>query len=349
MTSDVPVDQQALSEFLEEEFGSADIFDLDTEERARSNDTLFVTWGDRELVLRKPPAGATSESAHDVLREYRVMDALQGTPVPLPETVLACEDDSVLGSEFYLMERLEGDVIREEEPDRFGEPSHRATLGEELVDTLAAIHTVDYEAVGLEELGRPADFTERQIDLWRRQLEWAFERTGREEELSGLMNGHEWLQENCPESHPHTLVHGDYKVDNVMFGPGVPPELVGVFDWEMGTLGDPLTDLGWFLVHWHDPKDPEPDLPEVNPPFLAREGYRTRVELVERYEDRSDLELTDERFYRVLATFKEAAACEVFYARYLDGSDNPFHARMEARVPKIADRLERIVDGEEPL
>lgn len=347
--TDASLDRDALEAFLEQEFGSVATFELDVEEQARSNDTVFVTWGERDLVLRKPPAGATSESAHDVLREHQVMDALQETPVPLPRTVLACEDESILGSEFYLMERLEGEVIREVEPDRFAEPSFRTTIGEELVDSLAAIHTVDYDALGLGDLGRPAGFTERQVDLWRQQLDWALERTGREEALSTLHTSHDWLSENCPESHPQTLVHGDYKLDNVMFGPEVPPEIVGVFDWEMSTLGDPLTDLGWFLVHWHESTDPGPVLPKVCPPFLAKDGYSTREELVERYERKSDIELTDERFYRALATFKEAAACEVFYARYLGGSENPFHAQMETKVPEVADRLERIIAGEESL
>lgn len=349
MTTNPPIDQEALSEFLEQEFGPADAFDLDVEERARSNDTVFITWGDRELVLRKPPAGATSESAHDVLREYRVMDALQKTAVPLPETVLACEDESVLGSEFYLMERLDGDVIRDTEPERFGEPSFRRRLGDELVDSLAAIHTAEYEVLGLDDLGQPAGFTDRQVDLWRRQLDWALERTDRGAELSTLLTSHEWLQEHCPASHRHTLVHGDYKLDNVMFRQGVPPEIVGVFDWEMSTLGDPLTDLGWFLVHWHDQADPNPVLTQVCPPFLARAGYRSRTELVERYERESGIEFTNERFYRALGVFKEAAACEVFYARYLDGSENPYHAEMGAKVPDIAARLERIIKGDEPL
>ncbi|MFQ3294685.1 MAG: aminoglycoside phosphotransferase (APT) family kinase protein [Natrialbaceae archaeon] len=349
MTRSVPVDRDALAGYLEEQFGSADTFELTVDEAGRSNDTLFVTWGSRDLVLRKPPSGATSDSAHDVLREYRVMNALQRTAVPVPDTVLACEDDSVLESEFYLMECLEGDVVRDAEPDRLADPSFRTALGTELVDTLASIHTVDSEAVGLSDLGQPEGFTERQVELWYDQVEWALERTERTDELATLSSGHDWLREHCPESHPHAIVHGDYKLDNVMFGPTEPPEIIGVFDWEMSTLGDPLTDLGWFLIHWHDAKDPDPVLPDVNPSFLARDGYPSREELVSRYEAESGIAFDNERFYRALATFKEAAACEVFYARSLEGSDNPFHAQMEEAVPQIVDRLDRIITGDEPL
>jgi aminoglycoside phosphotransferase (APT) family kinase protein len=349
MSRDVPVDSDALAGYLEEQLGPAETFDLGLDRNGRSNDTLFVTWGDHDLVLRKPPAGATSESAHDVLREYRVMDALQRTTVPVPSTVLACEDDNVLGSEFYLMECLEGDVIRDSEPNRFADPSSRSSLGAEIIDTLASIHTVDGEGVGLGDLGRPDGFTERQVELWYDQIEWAFERTERAGELSAVESAHEWLEDHCPESHPSAIVHGDYKLDNVMFGPAESPEIIGVFDWEMSTLGDPLTDLGWFLIHWHDAKDPEPVLPEVNPSFLARHGYLSRTELVSRYEEASGIDFENERFYRALATFKEAAACEVFHARYLGGSGNAFHARMGEKVPRIVERLDRIIAGDESL
>ncbi|WP_254524466.1 phosphotransferase family protein [Natrinema caseinilyticum] len=349
MADDVSVDAATLRSHLEEQLGEDRPIELAPIEAGRSNETVSVTWGDRKLILRKPPSGESSEDAHDVLREYRIMDALQKTAVPVPEMILVCDDHDVIGSDFYLMEYLDGHVVRGEEPDVFSASDSRRRFGEELVETLASIHTVDIEGVGLGDLGHPDGFTERQVERWGKQLEWALDRTERRDELSELEAVGDWLEENVPTATPQTLVHGDYKIDNVLFGPDPPPEIIGVLDWEMGTYGDPLTDLGWFLVHWHDGGDSDPVFPTVTPPFLDAEGYATRRELVERYERESGIELTDERFYRALAAYKEAAACEVFYARFLRGAENPFFEQMDEKVPEAAVRAKRIVDGEERL
>ena len=344
------VDEAALRSYLDTELGSASAFEVTRLEAGYSNETLLVTWGDRDLVLRRPPAGETAATAHDVLREYRVVDALQDTDVPVPPTVLACEDHSVLGSDFYLMERVEGTVLRESEAERFGDPAHRQRIGREMGDTLAAIHTVDVEAVGLEDFGHPEGFAARQVERWSEQLTWAFGTTAERREVPALYDLMEWLGEHAPEEHPHTLVHGDFKLDNVMFGPGTPPELVGVFDWELSTLGDPRTDLGWLLSFWHEPSDPPAVLPEFEPTFTAREGYPSRRELVERWEAATGLTYEHDRFYRTLAVYKLAALGEMFLARDMRGdADDPFYAEMERAVPELAARAQRIVDGEEPL
>ncbi|WP_306052459.1 phosphotransferase family protein [Natronococcus wangiae] len=344
------VDEDALAAYLESHLGAADEYEIDRHQEGHSNETLFVTWGDRDLVIRRPPPGETADTAHDVLREYRVTEALVDTDVPVPEPLLACEDHDVIGSDFYVMERLAGDVLRLEEPDRFAEPEHRERIGEELVDTLAAIHDVDYEDVGLGEFGYPESYTERQVERWGQQLMWAFDRTADEREVPDLYEVGAWLQENVPDDHPHALVHGDYKLDNVMYSPGTPPELVGVFDWEMATLGDPRADLGWMLSYWRDAKDPDPAVPELTAAFMEREGYPTRRELVDRWEERTGLEFEREQFYRALAVYKLAALGEMFFRRYLEGnSDDPMYPRMEERVPALAARAMRIIDGEEPL
>jgi aminoglycoside phosphotransferase (APT) family kinase protein len=342
------VDEATLAAYLESELGPVERYSVSHHQEGHSNETLFVTWGERELVIRRPPPGETADTAHDVLREYRVMDALQGTEVPLPDTLLACEDHKVMGSDFYVMERVEGDVLRESEPERFVE--HRETIGHELVDSLVAVHGVDPQAVGLGEFGRPAGYTDRQVERWGKQIEWATEVTSEERAVPTLKQVGDWLEANRPDSHPHTLVHGDYKLDNVMFAPGTPPDLVAVFDWEMSTLGDPLADLGWMLSYWRDPKDPDPAIPELTARFMEREGYPTRRELVERYEERSGIEFEGERFYRALAVYKLAALGEMFFRRYLEGnSDDPMYPKMRERVPALAERAERIVEGDEPL
>jgi len=344
------VDVDRLEEFLESELGPAEEYHVEHHQEGHSNETLFVTWGARELVIRRPPPGEVAESAHDVLREYEVMDALQDTGVPLPTTVAATEDHDIIGSDFYVMDRVAGDVLREGLPERFENPDAREAIGRELVDGLAEIHAVDYEAVGLEEFGYPPGFTERQVDRWTKQLMWAFEVTVEEREVPKLYDVMEWLSDNVPEEMPDTLVHGDYKLDNVMYGPSDDPDLVAVFDWEMSTLGDPFTDLGWMLSYWRDAKDPDPAVPELTAQFMEGGDFMTREELVARYEERTGFAFENERFYRALAVYKLAGLGEMFFRRYLEGnSDDPMYPTMRERVPALADRATRIIEGDEPL
>ncbi|WP_336037064.1 phosphotransferase family protein [Halobacterium yunchengense] len=344
------VDEAALRAYLEAELGPADSFAVERHGEGHSNETLFVEWGDRDLVVRRPPPGETADTAHDVLREYRVMHALQDTAVPVPETLAACEDHDVVGSDFYVMARVPGDVLRDDEPERFADPGARERVGEELVDTLAAVHDLDYEAVGLGEFGRPQGYTQRQVDRWRQQLEWAFEVTSDEREVPELDRVGDWLAANVPQTHPETLVHGDYKLDNVVFAPGTPPELAAVLDWEMATLGDPRADLGWMLSYWRDPKDPDPVVEDLANRFVERDGYPSRRDLVERYEAATGIVYTDDRFYRSLAVYKLAALGEMFFRRHLEGNaDDPMYPLMEDRVPALAERAGRIIDGDEPL
>ena len=342
------VDEEALAEFFTEELGPADHYEVQRHEEGHSNETLFVEWGDRDLVIRRPPPGETAETAHDVLREYHVIDALQETEVPVPPTVTSCDDHDVIGSDFYVMDRLRGHVLRDEEPEALATGERRGQVGTELVDTLASIHDIDYEAVGLGEFGRPEGYMERQVDRWMMQIMWAFEVTTEDREVPELYEVGEWLSDNCPEEHPHTLVHGDYKLDNVMYDDD--GELIAVFDWEMATLGDPRADVGWMLSYWRDEGDPEPAAPEFATTFMEHPDYPSRQELVERWEGQTGLTFEHERFYRTLAVYKLAALGEMFYRRHLEGNaDNPLYPRMETGVPALAERALRIIDGEEPL
>ncbi|WP_254533600.1 phosphotransferase family protein [Natrinema gelatinilyticum] len=345
------VDEEPLREYLETRLGETDTFDVSYHEGGNSNEILFVTWGDADLVLRRPPPGKTASTAHDVLREYRVLSALQETPVPVPRTVLQCEDSSLLGAEFYLMERVDGEIIGYEEPDRFATPKYRRAVGAELVETLAHIHTVNFEEIGLEDFGRPDGFTQRQVERWSKQMVWIYEEKDHNRQVPALESLRDWLKNHVPESHHSTLVHGDFRLDNMMFGTGTPPELVAVLDWELSTLGDPLTDLGFLLAHWRDPKDEfEPAIPEWTAPHTEHPDYLSRRDLVDRYEELTDMEFSNERFYRALAVFKEAVAGEMFFRRYLDGeTSDPLYPRMRDRVPAMANRGLRITTGEDPL
>ena len=341
------VDAECLEAYLRDAFGPAETFSFERHAEGHSNETLFLTWGDRDLVMRRPPPGETAETAHDVLREYRVVDALVDTLVPVPETVRACTDHDVIGSDFYLMERESGDVLRDDEPERFTDPDARERVGEALIESLAAIHGVDYADVGLDDFGRPSGYTQRQVDRWTNQLDWAFETTGSVREVPELVAVGDWLAENVPEDHPETLVHGDFKLDNVMYGPTAFPEIVAIFDWELSTLGDPLADLGWLLLFWYEKGDPDVVMPDLMATFTAREGYPTRAELIAQYEAMTGRTFRYERFYRALAAYKMAALGEMFFARYLhDDSDDPLYPKMEAQVPALAERTLAHVNGE---
>lgn len=330
------VDERQLRTYLTSELGDSETFSVEWHQEGHSNETLFITWGDRELVLRRPPPGETADTAHDVGREFRVMSSLQGTPVSVPPTVLHCEDESIIGSEFYLMERVDGEVVRVDEPERFAAPERRAEMGRELVDSLAAVHNLDYESVGLGDFGRPEGYLRRQVDRWGKQLEWAASRTNRPDGLPGRDEVEAWLDEARPETSDHTLVHGDYKLDNVILAPGTPPRVNAVVDWELCTLGAPLSDLGWMLLFWHDDPDDAPLIPELMPAFTAREGYPSRRDLVERYEEQTGIAFDHPTFYQVLATYKLAGVCEMFYARYLAGdSDDPLYAAMDEGTPAL--------------
>ena len=345
------VDTDSLRRYLTDQLGPVETFDVRHHQEGHSNETLFVTWGELELVIRRPPPGDIAENAHDVLREFRVIDALQATDVRVPRTVLSCDDHGVIGSDFYAMKRQEGDVFRDDEPERFANPEDRERIGYEIVDRLVEIHQVDYDAVGLEEgdFGYPPGFTRRQVKRWSKQLMWAFEVTAAEREVEALYEVMEWLYDNVPEEgdYPHTLVHGDYKPDNLMFGPGDEPEIVAIFDWELSTLGDPFTDLGWLLSYWHEAKDPDPSIPTLAQPFFSREGYPTRRELIGRYERQTGYEFDNWKFYWVLATYKLAGLGEMFFRRHLEGnSDDPLYPKMESGVPALASEALAIINGD---
>ena len=348
--ADSTLDTAALRTFLTDELGPAERFAVTGEGGGYSNETLFVEWGPRSLVVRRPPPDETADTAHDVLREYRILDALQGTDVPVAPTVASCDDDSVLGAPFYVMDRVAGDVIRTEEPDRFATPDRRDGLADAFIGALVAVHDVDYDAVGLAagEFGYPEGYLDRQVERFQEACIWALDTTSEEREVPELYEVGSWLAEHAPAESDHTLVHGDYKLDNVMFAPAEQPRIAGVFDWEMSTLGDPLADLGYALQFWPDPDDGTRVVSEqFAPPFLAREDYPTRADILARYERRSGREFTDRRFYLALAAFKMAALGEMFYARYLRGGvDSEMYRRMGEGVPAQAERALAIIEGE---
>jgi aminoglycoside phosphotransferase (APT) family kinase protein len=332
--ADLPLaDPEALGRYLDDKVGGDGAFEVERHRAGHSNETFLVRRAGREWVLRRPPRGAFLPTAHDVLREYRVLSALKGTQVRAPRTVLACQDESVIGAPFFLMEKVDGVVVRDRLPDNIDEAGRRR-IGEELVDALAEIHDVDWRSAGL--AGRPEGYLKRQVRRWTGQLQLASRLT---RPLPGLFAVGDWLSENLPGSPPATIVHGDYKLDNVVLSPGPSPRVVAILDWEMSTIGDPFADLGYLLSFWREPADP-PDRVLTEQMDLTRlPGFPTRAEMVERYAGRTGRQPAHLRWYEVLAIWKLAILLEGSYARHLAGvTDDPFFARLEEGVPALGRR-----------
>ncbi|MFN0095129.1 MAG: phosphotransferase family protein [Dehalococcoidia bacterium] len=306
-----------------------------------SNETFYVNRGDERYVMRRPPAGPLLPTAHDVVREYRFLAALAGR-ARVPKPALLCEDTAIIGAPFYVMERKDGYVIRDAIPEAFDRPEARRKIGEEMVDALVEMHAVDWRAAGL--TGRDSGYVERQLNRWASQWELTKPRT---RELPGLDRITAWMRANMPAEVPHTVVHGDYKLDNVMFAKSNEPRLIAIFDWEMATIGDPLADLGYLLHSWSGGR-PVPgyeDRVPARPPLTSLEGFPAVPEMMARYEAKSGRSMKDFLFYRVLASYKLIVILEGLYMHYKEGAAaNPGAAEFEWGVPMRIVATQRLID-----
>lgn len=341
------VDPDKLYDYLKDRLPGSGPFDVIRHVAGHSNETFFINRGEHRWVLRRPPAAVYLPTAHDVLREFRVLSALSDTSVRTPKVVLSCEDESVIGAPFYLMDRAEGAVIRDAIPKANDDPTNRRLIGEEIIRALVELHAVDFRQVGLEGFGKPQGYLERQIRRWSGQLELATSITASKRPVPQMWEVRDWLATSIPVSAAPVIVHGDYKLDNVMFDPGAPTRLLAIFDWEMATLGDPLADLGWLLSFWKQADDPpetfEGDLPRVT----QGAGFMTRAELIDLYSSLSGRDVGDLRWYVVAAIWKLACLLEGSYGRHLLGTtDDPFFARLGEGIPALARRALDIVNGQ---
>ena len=242
------MDEARLGAFLDAALGGTAGTRVEKHIAGFSNETFFVYRGGAEYVLRRPPRGPLLPTAHDVAREYRFLNALHGTAARVPRPVVLCEDAAIIGAPFYVMERQHGVVIRAELPAPLDTLADRRRIGEEMIDALAEMHSVDWAAAGLQ--GKSEGYIARQLKRWQSQADLT---VGKVRELPGLAEVSAWLANNCPATGDSTVVHGDYKLDNVMFASDAPARLIAIFDWEMATIGDPLADLGWLLHTWGAP------------------------------------------------------------------------------------------------
>jgi aminoglycoside phosphotransferase (APT) family kinase protein len=295
-----------------------------------------MTFGVRDAAghswaLRRPPLGKRLGSAHDMGREHRAISALQDTPVPVPPVIGLCEDESVNGAPFYVMGFVEGPILRQADDAESFSESERRAIGERVVDTLVAIHEVDPDAVGLGELGRKEAYVERQLKRWSGQWEKSKTR-----ELPAIDNVHERLAARIPEQGPATIVHGDYRLDNMILSPA--GEVAAVVDWELCTLGDPLADVGMLLVYWSEEGDDF--MPLFAPATIAR-GFPTRDEVRDRYAERSGRDLSGIDFFLALGYWKLAIILEGVYARYASGQ----YGKTDEGFEQFAKIVERLADA----
>jgi aminoglycoside phosphotransferase (APT) family kinase protein len=305
----------------------------------RSNVTYLLRRGDREMVLRRPPRPPWPPSAHDVLREARLLRGLRRAgegSVRIPEVLAVAEDEGVIGAPFYVMGLLEGVVVTDTLPPALDTPEERARMTDGLLEGLVEIHDVDPGAPGLDGFGKPTGYLERQLRRWGGL--WDHNKT---RELADFDAAGAWLADNLPKSPPSTVVHGDYRLGNVMFAPGAPARLVGVFDWEMATIGDPLSDVGYLLMTWSEPDDPPRHFELA--PVTRLPGFPRREELVERYVELSGRPMPDVRWYTALAFWKATVFMEGNYRRALEGrSDDPYLKGFGDGVVELAARAREL-------
>jgi aminoglycoside phosphotransferase (APT) family kinase protein len=285
-------------------------------------------------ALRRPPLGKRLGSAHDMGREFKVVSALGPTEVPVAPVVGLCEDESVNGAPFYAMEFVEGPILRGlAEAVAFPDEADRRAIGERVADTLVSIHAVDPDAAGLGDLGRKEDYVARQLRRWQGQWEKSKTR-----ELAAIDRVHERLSARIPEQGPATIVHGDYRLDNMILTPG--GEVAAVVDWELCTLGDPLADVGLLMAYWPDRGE---ETIALGQPANLAPGFPTREELANRYAERSGRDLTELDFFLALGYWKLAIILEGVYARYAAGG----YGKVDPGIAEFALLVERLAKAAE--
>jgi aminoglycoside phosphotransferase (APT) family kinase protein len=330
--------REPLEAFLDDHGIGAGRVEVERIGEGHSNITFLVKRGDARVVLRRPPRPPLPPSAHDVLREARLLRALESTPVRVPRVVAVGDDEDVLGVPFYVMEEVHGSVLASSIPDALDTPGERARTSEELVDALVEVHAVDWQGCGLEGYGKPTGYLERQVRRFSGL--WEHNKT---RELPVVEELGEWLRDNMPDSQEATIVHGDYRLGNVMMADSAPAELVAIFDWELSTIGDPLADLGYMTVTWVESDDPQDTMFANLGAVTRREGFLTREELIARYEQRSGRSMSALNWYQALALWKAAVFMEGNYKRFRSGnSDDEYLGLFDRGVPMLAEKAREI-------
>ena len=309
------LDTRVLADYLGKTVGLGGEVHVEQFPSGYSNLSYLIRVGDRELVLRRPPVGAKRiKAGHDMRREYNILSKLHVVYPPAPRPLVYCDDESVLGAEFYVMDRVRGIILRKDIPKGLTiTPETAGKLSESLVDNLVAIHEIDYAAIGLGDMGKPEGFLERQVAGWTERYENA--KTDNIPEVKKVLD---WCKNNIPQSPAPTLIHNDYKFDNLVLDPNDLSRIIGVLDWEMSTIGDPLLDLGVTLSYWFQRDDPE-DAQLVRTVPTNLEGAYSRQEVLDRYAKKTGRDVSNITFYYAFALFKLAVIVQQIYYRFSKG------------------------------
>lgn len=304
-----------------------------------SNLTYLLEVGGRQLVLRRPPFGSKVKTAHDMGREYRILSQLVAVYPKVPRPLVYCEDEAVLGAKFYVMERILGVILRQKVPPGLLLPPERMrALCGSLCDTLVELHAIDCQAVGLGDLGKPEGYVERQVSGWTQRYKAA-----QTDDIGAMDRVCAWLAANLPPSPAPTLLHNDYKFDNLVLDAAEPTRIVGLLDWEMATIGDPLMDVGTMLCYWVQADDPKAmQAARFGPTTLP--GSLTRRELAARYAERSGRDLSHIVFYYSFGLMKTAGVVQQIYYRYKQGlTQDPRFAGLGLMAQTLAEQAERTI------
>lgn len=308
--------------------------------KGHSNLTYLLRIADRELVLRRPPFGAKIKSGHDMGREFKVLSGLNPVFDRAPKPWVYCEDESVLGASFYIMERKRGIILRQGVgvSDGLTEDLMRK-LSTSLIDTLADVHNVDIQAAGLDSFGKPEGYVERQVSGWTRRYQAA-----QTDDVPVVEQVGQWLAANMPPEAGAALIHNDYKYDNVVLNPDDWTQIIAILDWEMATVGDPLMDLGTTLGYWLQKDDPEPlKMLPIGPTHLP--GNLSRQDFVERYSKRTGRNVDHVLFYYAYALFKIGVIVQQIYARFVKGhTQDPRFAVMGKAMEMLMAQAARAID-----
>ncbi|HEX4864980.1 MAG TPA: phosphotransferase family protein [Acidimicrobiales bacterium] len=334
------MDLQPLESFLDSAIGDKSPVEVTPMPGGGSCDIFAVDRGESRWVLRRAPRHASSLTAHDVLREFRILDAIKDQSVPIARPIVSCGDPDVFGAPFYIMERIYGIPIRSSIPVAWtSAPDTQGRALEEMIDALVAVHAVDWRSTELSSLEPKADYLAKQIERWIEQLD---SYGGRD--LPTGRTVAEWLRRHRPPDQELALCHGDYKLDNLLFDAAPPPRLLAVVDWEMAAVGDPLVDLAWALIFHPGPEGTMP-LGRIKQPAFSLEELPDRSSLIQRYSAASGRDIGSTAWYDVFARWKLAIVLEGSYAKFLRGlSDKPLHELFGSQVDVLLASSAEIIE-----
>ena len=337
---ELPLDR--LTEYLLQQLpGAAGTLIVEQFPHGHSNLTYLLRLGSRELVLRRPPFGNRVATAHDMGREFRMLSRLHSVYRAAPRPELFCEDERIIGGPFYLMERRHGLILRKSLPAGLTiDPDLARRMSCALIDNLAALHAIDFEAAGLSDAGKPEGYVQRQVAGWTRRYSQA-----QTTDVPTIARLEKWLNEHVPAESGAAVIHNDYKYDNVMLDAADLTNIVAVLDWEMATIGDPLMDLGTSLAYWVEATDPVALQRAAFGP-TALPGSLTRQELVHRYQEKTSVAVADVIFYYGFGLFKLAVIVQQIYARFVRGhTTDPRFAHLDQIVAVLGEQADRTLES----